>query len=82
MMGIIYRITTRKTLGDTVWVRQSSGKEVCRAANTAADQHRSRQNIESGDGLPIREEGEGERGRVLWVGSIPISTNHTFFLFF
>ncbi|MFS8018560.1 hypothetical protein Hanom_Chr15g01393451 [Helianthus anomalus] len=35
-----------------------------------------------GDGLPIREEGEGERGRVLWVGSIPISTNHSFFFFF
>ncbi|MFS7993393.1 hypothetical protein Hanom_Chr12g01093521 [Helianthus anomalus] len=37
---------------------------------------------EIGDGTPIRQEGEGERGRVLWVGSIPISTNHTFFLFF
>ncbi|KAJ0955525.1 hypothetical protein HanPSC8_Chr01g0003871 [Helianthus annuus] len=28
-----------------------------------------------------KREKERERG-VLWVGSIPISTNHTFFLFF
>ncbi|KAJ0578394.1 hypothetical protein HanIR_Chr05g0246831 [Helianthus annuus] len=35
-----------------------------------------------GEGTPIGKRDEGERGRVLWVGSIPISTNHIFFLFF
>ncbi|MFS8014803.1 hypothetical protein Hanom_Chr15g01348751 [Helianthus anomalus] len=30
----------------------------------------------------IREREGSEREGVLWVGSIPISTNHLFFLFF
>ncbi|MFS8027130.1 hypothetical protein Hanom_Chr16g01495031 [Helianthus anomalus] len=41
--------------------------------------------MKCGDGLPSRENKRErvvrERG-VLWVGSIPISTNHIFFLFF
>ncbi|MFS7940394.1 hypothetical protein Hanom_Chr05g00463921 [Helianthus anomalus] len=30
----------------------------------------------------MRQREEGERERGVWVGSIPISTNHIFFLFF
>ncbi|MFS7948608.1 hypothetical protein Hanom_Chr06g00561891 [Helianthus anomalus] len=80
---IIYISTHEcECLGDTEWHAAINGKLVCRAANTAAGKLGTRQRSNIGDGLPIREEGEGERGRVLWVGSIPISTNHTFFLFF
>ncbi|MFS8030548.1 putative major facilitator, sugar transporter, MFS transporter superfamily [Helianthus anomalus] len=67
-------------------MRQGSGEDVCRAANTAADKVWSRQKFKNGKGLPSRENKRErvvrEREGVLWVGSIPISTNHTFFLFF
>ncbi|KAF5815337.1 hypothetical protein HanRHA438_Chr03g0133931 [Helianthus annuus] len=58
-------------LGDTEWHAAINGKLVCRAANTAAGKLGTRQRSKIGDGLPIREEGEGERGRVLWpVGGV------------
>ncbi|MFS7965603.1 hypothetical protein Hanom_Chr09g00764141 [Helianthus anomalus] len=72
--------------GDTVWMRQGSGEDVCRAANTAADKVWSRQKFKNGKGLPSRENNRErvvrERGGIVGGVHSYLNQSHLFPFFF